>query len=433
MATVEEQLPVDETTRIRRESHRQVTDRSVLHAILDEALVAHVGVVRDGLPLVLPFACARDEDSLLLHGSSGAGLLRLGAGTPVSVSVTHLDGLVVARNAFDSSMRYRSAVVHGIATPLVGAERVRALEVLTDHLLPGRTTEVRPSTAKELAATLVLRVSLATASVKVAAGPPVVDPDDVETRSVWAGILPLRLTAGAPVPSPDVPPGVDVPASVLRAQRRHEDQAVGAEVREVHFGHLRIVYDGDELEPRQWTTLQSAWAAELLRTLPPGPVLELCSGVGHIGLLAVADTDRRLVLVDSEEKASHFARLNAADAGRSGEVEVRHGDMTEVVHGGERFALVLADPPWVASADVADEPGDPQDAIDGGSDGLQLVRTCLEVIGRTLADRGAALLQVGGRDQVAATEQHLAEHPELRLTVVAHRSGEGGAVVELRR
>jgi len=213
-------LPVDERTRIRREAQHQVTDRAELHAILDDALVAHVAVVRDGLPLVLPFACARDGDTLLLHGSTGAGLLRLASGAPVCVEVTHLDGLVVARTSFDSSMRYRSAVVHGAAEVLEGEEKVAALETLTDHLLPGRTAEVRDATPKEQAATLVLRVPLASASVKVAAGPPDVDPDDHEPREVWSGLLPLRVVAQEPVAAPDVPAGVPVPESVRRAAAR---------------------------------------------------------------------------------------------------------------------------------------------------------------------------------------------------------------------
>jgi uncharacterized protein len=212
-----DQLPVDGTTRIRREPHRQVTDRDVLDAILDEALVAHVGVVRDGRPLVLPFACARDGGSLLLHGSTGSGLLRIASGDPVCVTVTHLDGLVFARTTFDSSMHYRSAVVHGTATEVTGPERAAALTTLSEHLFPGRTGEVRESTPKELAATLVLRVPLDRVSVKVAQGPLEPDPDDHEPRSVWAGVVPLSVVAGEPVPAPDVPPGVAVPPSVHRA------------------------------------------------------------------------------------------------------------------------------------------------------------------------------------------------------------------------
>jgi hypothetical protein len=220
-----ERLPIDESTRIRRESHRQVTDRAALEEILDEALVAHVGVVRDGTPLVLPFACARDGDSLLLHGSTGAGLLRLASGTPVCVTVTHLDALVFARTTFDSSMRYRSAAVHGVATAVPDTEKEAALEVLSEHLFPGRTREVRRSTPKELAATVVLRVPLDRASVKVAAGPPEIDPEDVEPRSVWSGLLPLAVTAGEPVAAPDVPDDVPVPASVRRAALRADGRA----------------------------------------------------------------------------------------------------------------------------------------------------------------------------------------------------------------
>ena len=219
-------LPVNATTRIRREADRQVTDRAVLDAVLDDALVAHVAVVRDGRPLVLPFACARDKDHLLLHGSTGSGLLRIAAGDDVCVSVTHLDGLVFARTTFDSSMRFRSAVVHGVAEVVPAAEKEAALDVLSEHLFPGRTAEVRRPTPKELAATSVLRVSLATASVKVAAGPPEVDPEDVEPRSVWSGIVPLAVVAGAPVPAPDVPADVPTPASVRTAATRHAPDPV---------------------------------------------------------------------------------------------------------------------------------------------------------------------------------------------------------------
>src|SRR4051794_20897928 len=215
-----DRLPLDEVTRNRREAQLQVTDRAALDAILDEALIAHVAVLRDGAPQVLPFACARDGDSLLLHGSTGSGLLRLAGGAAVCVAVTHLDGLGFARTTFDSSMRYRSVVVHGTATVVPDEEKDAALLLLSEHLFPGRVEEVRASTAKELAATTILRVSLDRVSVKVAAGPPEVDPDDVEPRTVWAGILPLALTAGDPLVAPDVPTDVPVPASVRRAALR---------------------------------------------------------------------------------------------------------------------------------------------------------------------------------------------------------------------
>ncbi len=214
------QLRVDDATRLTRERDRQVTDVGELHRVLDEALVAHLAVVRDGRPVILPFACARDGDTLLLHGSTGAGALRLATGTPVCVSVTHVDGLVFARTTFESSMRYRSAVVHGDAEVLSGEEKDRALDVLSERLFHGRTAEVRRPNSKEVAATLVLRVPLDSASVKVAAGPLEVDPDDHEPRDVWAGIVPMSLRAGEPAPGPDVPDGVPVPDSVRRTVER---------------------------------------------------------------------------------------------------------------------------------------------------------------------------------------------------------------------
>lgn len=206
----------DPDLRVHRLPERQVADRNALNAILDDALVAHVGVVRAGSPLVLPFACARDGDSLLLHGSTGAGLLRLSTGVPVCVCVTHLDGLVYARSLFESSMHYRSAVVLGRAEVLDGAAKEASLVALSDRLLAGRSTEVRASTRKEQAATLVLRVPLDQWSVKIGDAE-AHDPDDGESRDVWAGVLPLTLTAGDPVPAPDVPGHVPVPESVRRA------------------------------------------------------------------------------------------------------------------------------------------------------------------------------------------------------------------------
>ena len=213
-------LPVEETTRLTRHPERQRTDSEALHQVLDEALVAHVAVVREGHPVVLPMACARDGDSLLLHGSTGGGLLRSGVDAAVCVAVTHLDGLVFARTTFESSMRYRSAVVHGTARSLHGEEKSRALDVLSDRLFAGRTAEVRKPSRKEVAATLVLRVPLDHASVKAATGPPEVDPDDDEPRDIWAGIVPMELRAGEPLPAPDVPDDVPLPESVRRTVRR---------------------------------------------------------------------------------------------------------------------------------------------------------------------------------------------------------------------
>ncbi|MEZ5095461.1 MAG: pyridoxamine 5'-phosphate oxidase family protein [Nocardioides sp.] len=204
---------------VRRLPEYQVTERAVLHQILDEAVVAHVGVVRDARPVVLPFVCARDGDSLLLHGSTGAGTLRRAAREPVCVTVTHLDAMVVARSVFESSVHYRSAVILGDAEVLDGPAKERALARISEHLLPGRTLEVRDSTRKELAATLVLRVPLDRASVKVGRSP-ASEVDDGESREVWAGIVPLAVRAGDPQPAADVSPGVEVPASVQALRGR---------------------------------------------------------------------------------------------------------------------------------------------------------------------------------------------------------------------
>ncbi|MFN8191831.1 MAG: pyridoxamine 5'-phosphate oxidase family protein [Nocardioidaceae bacterium] len=210
---------MNDELRIRRLPEKQVIDRAVLDEILDEALVAHVGVVRAGRPVVLPFACARDGDHLILHGSTGAGAFRLAAGQPVCVTVTHLDGLVFARSLFESSMHYRSAVIFGDAEVLHGEAKQEALARLSDHLMPGRADEVRSNSRKEVAATLVLRVPLDRVSIKVSDGP-ADDPDDGESREVWAGVLPLAVASSAPVAAGDVPAEIPVPRSVHRAADR---------------------------------------------------------------------------------------------------------------------------------------------------------------------------------------------------------------------
>ncbi len=200
----------------------------------------------------------------------------------------------------------------------------------------------------------------------------------------------------------------------------------------IDFGPLRIAFDHRVLRPRPWTQLQSQWAAEVLAELDEGDVLELCAGAGHIGLLAVAGSGRRLVMVDANEVACDFARENAERAGVT-EVEVRNGRMQDILRAEERFALVIADPPWVPSDQTALHPEDPLSAIDGGPDGMVLIRVCIGVAGRHLADHGAAVLQVGGGDQVEAVAAYVAQHPTLRLEVAESRVVERGALVLLRR
>lgn len=197
-----------------RLAERASTDREALDALLDEALVAHVGVSLDEGPLVIPTGFARDGDRLLLHGSTGSRWLRaLAGGAPVCVTVTVLDGLKVARSAFHSGMRYRSACLFGGFEPLAGPDAAAALDAFTDRLLPGRTLELRPSTLRELAATTVLALPIREWSFKSSGGFPD-DPDEDRAGDAWAGVVPVVTGYGEPLPNPDLRPGVELPASV---------------------------------------------------------------------------------------------------------------------------------------------------------------------------------------------------------------------------
>ena len=209
-----------ERTRLRRLPEKAVADVAVLHAILDAARVAHVGFAdEEGRPVVIPTGAARDGDRLLLHGSSGAGLLRAAAaGGQIAVAVTHVDGLVYATSLFDSSMNYRSAVVLGTASVLEGDQRLDALRTLSEHLMPGRWDEVRPPTGRELAATLVLALPLDEVSVKVRTGGPSGAVDEI---AGWAGVLPLGVHTGKPVAADGVSSELPLPSSIHLAQRRH--------------------------------------------------------------------------------------------------------------------------------------------------------------------------------------------------------------------
>ena len=199
---------------MRRLPEKQVHDRAALDRVLDAALVGHVAVVDDGQPYVLPVAVARDGDRLLLHGSTASRLFRaLAAGAPTCLTVTLVDGLVLARSQFESSMHYRSAMVLGRCTVLEGEEKERALLVLTEHVMPGRTADARAAAPKELRATTVLALPLVEWSLKVADGPPDDAEDDLD-RPVWAGTVPLQRTWGVPVPAPDLRVEAPVPGYV---------------------------------------------------------------------------------------------------------------------------------------------------------------------------------------------------------------------------
>lgn len=202
-------------TRVTRLREKAVADRAALADFLDTVHVGHVGLVADdGTPVVIPTAVVRDGDRVLLHGSTGSPWMRrAAAGAPVCLTVTAMDGLVVARSAFESSLHYRSAVLFGTCARLTGGDAERGLDLITEGLLPGRTAEVRRPTTAELAATLVLALPITEWSLKVSAGWSE-DPDDDVAGPAWAGVVSLTTSYGAPLPAPDLRPGIALPASV---------------------------------------------------------------------------------------------------------------------------------------------------------------------------------------------------------------------------
>jgi nitroimidazol reductase NimA-like FMN-containing flavoprotein (pyridoxamine 5'-phosphate oxidase superfamily) len=204
--------------RVRRVAELASYDRSVIDAILDAAIVGHVGVVSDdGQPFVLPVAVARIGDEVVVHGSVASRLLRAGAGgAAVCLTVTLVDGVIVARSLFESSMRYRSVVVVGQAREIDDPdEKLAALVALSEHLIPGRPAEVRETSDVELRQTKVFALSLAEASAKVGDGWSE-DPSEDVASPVWAGVVPMSTVAGRPEPAPDLAAGIDVPDSVRR-------------------------------------------------------------------------------------------------------------------------------------------------------------------------------------------------------------------------
>ncbi|MGH3782720.1 MAG: pyridoxamine 5'-phosphate oxidase family protein [Pseudonocardiaceae bacterium] len=200
----------------RRLRERARHDRAELYALLDSALVCHLGLVLDDAPVVLPTGYGRDGDTLYLHGSSGAAsLLAASRAAPICVTVTRLDAVVYARSAFHHSLNYASAVIHGTARAVTDPEEARhGLRTLVEHLAPGSWEHSRAPTSKELAATSVLALSLAEASVKVRTGPPADDAADVVAAQAWAGVLPLIARWGTPDPCPQLPADASVPPHV---------------------------------------------------------------------------------------------------------------------------------------------------------------------------------------------------------------------------
>ncbi len=194
---------------------RGVYEREAIYRILDEGLVCHVGFAADGQLFVIPTGYGRAGDTLYIHGSAASRMLRtLAGGVEVCLTVTLVDGLVLARSAFHHSMNYRSVVVFGRASVVEEtAEKLKALRLFSEHIIPGRWGEVRQPNEAELKKTLVLRLPLVEASAKIRTGPPLDDEADYELP-VWAGELPLRLAPGAPLPDPRLPSGIEPPSCV---------------------------------------------------------------------------------------------------------------------------------------------------------------------------------------------------------------------------
>ena len=206
--------PTDRTVPT-RSADRASYDRELVHAILDEGYVCHLGFVREGRPVVLPTLYGRVGERLYVHGSTGSRPLRMTGqadpGLPVCLTVTHVDALILARSAFHHSINYRSVVVHGVAHDVTDPEEKRAaLDALVDHVVPGRAADSRPANKKELAATAVIRLDLEEVSAKLRTGGVNDEPEDLALPH-WAGVVPLHKGYGAPVADGDLPSGIEVP------------------------------------------------------------------------------------------------------------------------------------------------------------------------------------------------------------------------------
>lgn len=204
-------------TRHRRVAERGGREFETACDFIDQARICHVGFTLDGQPYVVPMAIARRGSDLLIHGSVVSRLMKnLADGLPCCVTVTHLDGLVLARSSFHSSMNYRSVMVFGTAVAIEDAEeKSAALDTLVEHLAPGRLADLRASTRKELNATTILKLPIETFTTKARSGPPSDGAADVDLP-IWAGVIPMALTEGEPVPAPDVRDGIGVPAYLRR-------------------------------------------------------------------------------------------------------------------------------------------------------------------------------------------------------------------------
>jgi uncharacterized protein len=208
-------------TRLVREADRAVYDRETAYRILDEGFLCHVGFVADGQPFVIPTSYGRKDDSLYIHGSAASRMLRhMKDGVPVCVTVTLIEGLVLARSIFNHSMNYRSVVVLGKATLVDDpTEKLEALRLLSEHIIPGRWADSRQPNERELKATSVLRLPIEEFSAKVRQGPPIDDEEDYSFPT-WAGVVPLKTVAGEPIDDARLPTGIVAPTYVRQYSRR---------------------------------------------------------------------------------------------------------------------------------------------------------------------------------------------------------------------
>lgn len=216
-----EMQPPTQRTRVIREPDRAVYSREDVYRILDEGFICHVGFAVDGQPFVIPTSYGREGATLFIHGSAASRMLRqLKQAVPVCVTVTLLDGLVLARSVFNHSMNYRSVVILGKATLVDDPEeKLAALRVLSEHILPGRWDDARQPNERELKATSVLRVPIEEFSAKVRTGPPIDDEEDYSFPT-WAGVVPLKMSVGKVIADPRLEPGRNVPEYVVRYPRR---------------------------------------------------------------------------------------------------------------------------------------------------------------------------------------------------------------------
>jgi len=216
------QMPTPRT-RLVREAERGVYDRETAYRILDEGFLCHVGFVADGQPFVIPTSYGRRDDRLYIHGSAASRMLRqMKEGVPVCVTVTLLDGLVLARSIFNHSMNYRSVVILGKARPVDDPlEKVEALRLLSEHIIPGRWADARPPNERELKATLVMRVPIEEFSAKVRIGPPIDEEDDYSFPT-WAGVVPLETVSRPPINDPRLDPQYKAPPYAARYVRAHQ-------------------------------------------------------------------------------------------------------------------------------------------------------------------------------------------------------------------